>query len=166
MVGLKSQIHTQCSSTPSNKLFPFTKYQHPLIRYWKASWSNGSQSILAPEVQCNSSRTSKFMTFNQTKKGKRKKPIFQHESHLVIQFYYDFAWLYALCCAFLRAASFFFPRFVKTMTVFLVFLKIDAALQEGVGVLKLLTSKGLTESARCFNTEQKYKHIRVQNMQT
>ena len=99
------------------------------------------------------------------KKGKRKKPIFQHESHLVIQFYYDFAWLYALCCAFLRAASFFFPRFVKTITVFLVFLKIDAALQEGVGVLKLLSSKGLTESARCFNTEQKYKHIRVQNMQ-
>lgn len=44
--------------------------------------------------------------------------------------------------------------------------RIDAALQEGVGVLKLLTSKGLTESARCFNTEQKYKHIRVQNMQT
>ncbi|KAA8549669.1 hypothetical protein F0562_001313 [Nyssa sinensis] len=44
--------------------------------------------------------------------------------------------------------------------------RIDAALQEGVGVLKLLISEGLTESARCFNTEQKYKHIRLQTMPT
>ncbi|KAK9273733.1 hypothetical protein L1049_018543 [Liquidambar formosana] len=44
--------------------------------------------------------------------------------------------------------------------------RIDAALQEGVGALKLLLSKGLTESARCFNTEQKYKHIRLQTMPT
>ncbi|KAF8403971.1 hypothetical protein HHK36_012081 [Tetracentron sinense] len=43
--------------------------------------------------------------------------------------------------------------------------RIDAALQEGVGALKLLISKGLTESARCFNTEQKYKHIRLQTSQ-
>ncbi|KAG6632688.1 hypothetical protein CIPAW_13G176100 [Carya illinoinensis] len=44
--------------------------------------------------------------------------------------------------------------------------RIDAALEEGVGVLKLLLSKGLTESARCFNREQKYKHIRLQTMPT
>ncbi|KAK3204883.1 hypothetical protein Dsin_018929 [Dipteronia sinensis] len=44
--------------------------------------------------------------------------------------------------------------------------RIDVALQEGVEVLKLLVSKGLTESARCFNTEQKYKHIRLQTMPT
>lgn len=43
-------------------------------------------------------------------------------------------------------------------------LKIEAALQEGVDALKQLVSKGLTESARCFNTQQKYKHIRLQNM--
>ncbi|KAJ4724034.1 Peptidyl-tRNA hydrolase family protein [Melia azedarach] len=43
--------------------------------------------------------------------------------------------------------------------------RIDTALREGVGVLKLLLSKGLTESARHFNTEQKYKHIRLQTMQ-
>lgn len=42
--------------------------------------------------------------------------------------------------------------------------QIDTALQEGVEVLKLLLSKGLTESARHFNTIQKYKHIRLQNM--
>lgn len=42
--------------------------------------------------------------------------------------------------------------------------RIDAALQEGVGALKQILSKGLTESARCFNTEQKYKHIRLQTM--
>ena len=45
-------------------------------------------------------------------------------------------------------------------------LKINAALREGVDALKLLIAKGLTESARCFNTEQKYKHLRVQAMQT
>ncbi|XP_031261690.1 peptidyl-tRNA hydrolase, mitochondrial isoform X2 [Pistacia vera] len=44
--------------------------------------------------------------------------------------------------------------------------RIDAALPEGVEVLKLLVSKGLTESARHFNTQQKYKHIRLQTMQT
>uniref|UniRef100_A0A5B7BX73 Peptidyl-tRNA hydrolase, mitochondrial n=1 Tax=Davidia involucrata TaxID=16924 RepID=A0A5B7BX73_DAVIN len=44
--------------------------------------------------------------------------------------------------------------------------RIDTALQEGVDVLKLLISKGLTESARCFNMEQKYKHIRLQTMPT
>ncbi|KAK2986556.1 hypothetical protein RJ640_022434 [Escallonia rubra] len=44
--------------------------------------------------------------------------------------------------------------------------RIDAALQEGAGVLKQLILKGLTESARCFNREQKYKHIRLQTMPT
>nr|GMC69549.1 peptidyl-tRNA hydrolase, mitochondrial [Ipomoea batatas] len=38
---------------------------------------------------------------------------------------------------------------------------VDVALQEGVGALKQLVSKGLTESSRCFNTQQKYKHIRL-----
>lgn len=42
--------------------------------------------------------------------------------------------------------------------------RIEAALLEGVDALKQLVSKGLTESARCFNTQQKYKHIRSQNM--
>ncbi|KAL0417418.1 UNVERIFIED_CONTAM: Peptidyl-tRNA hydrolase, mitochondrial [Sesamum radiatum] len=42
--------------------------------------------------------------------------------------------------------------------------RIDAALQEGVDALKQVLSKGLTESARCFNKEQKYKHIRLQTM--
>ncbi|CAL5357907.1 hypothetical protein CsSME_00047606 [Camellia sinensis var. sinensis] len=37
--------------------------------------------------------------------------------------------------------------------------RIDACLQEGVGMLKQLMYKGVTESARCFNKEQKYKHI-------
>ncbi|KAL5541325.1 hypothetical protein UlMin_033426 [Ulmus minor] len=44
--------------------------------------------------------------------------------------------------------------------------RIDVALREGVGVLKLLLSRGLTESARRFNTEQKYKHIRLQTLPT
>ncbi|MBA0627976.1 hypothetical protein Godav_022765 [Gossypium davidsonii] len=44
--------------------------------------------------------------------------------------------------------------------------RIDSALQEGVEGLKLLLLKGLTESARRFNTEQKYKHIRLQTMPT
>eukprot|EP00268_Persea_americana_P031135 TRINITY_DN30226_c0_g1_i10.p1 TRINITY_DN30226_c0_g1~~TRINITY_DN30226_c0_g1_i10.p1 ORF type:complete len:204 (-),score=26.16 TRINITY_DN30226_c0_g1_i10:415-1026(-) len=43
--------------------------------------------------------------------------------------------------------------------------RINAALREGVDALKLLIAKGLTESARCFNTEQKYKHLRAQAMQ-
>ncbi|OWM69276.1 hypothetical protein CDL15_Pgr025463 [Punica granatum] len=42
--------------------------------------------------------------------------------------------------------------------------KIDVALQEGVGALKHVLSKGLTESARCFNREQKYKHLRLQTL--
>ncbi|XP_043708310.1 peptidyl-tRNA hydrolase, mitochondrial-like isoform X1 [Telopea speciosissima] len=42
--------------------------------------------------------------------------------------------------------------------------RIDTALQEGVDALKLLLSKGFTESARCFNREQKYKHIRLQTL--
>ena len=69
---------------------------------------------------------------------------------------------------FLLARMSFTTIFVKFnfIIAWFVFLKIDEALQEGVAAMKLLTSKGLTESSRCFNTEQKYKHIRVQNMQT
>nr|GMC73989.1 peptidyl-tRNA hydrolase, mitochondrial [Ipomoea batatas] len=44
--------------------------------------------------------------------------------------------------------------------------RVDVALQEGVGALKQLLSKGLTESSRCFNTQQKYKHIRLQTIPT
>ncbi|KAH7520982.1 hypothetical protein FEM48_Zijuj08G0203300 [Ziziphus jujuba var. spinosa] len=44
--------------------------------------------------------------------------------------------------------------------------KIDDALKEGVAALKLLLSKGLTETARIFNTDQKYKHIRYQTLPT
>ncbi|XP_060672636.1 peptidyl-tRNA hydrolase, mitochondrial [Ziziphus jujuba] len=44
--------------------------------------------------------------------------------------------------------------------------RIDDAIQEGVGALKLLLSKGLTETARSFNTDQKYKHIRFQTLPT
>ncbi|XP_059440871.1 peptidyl-tRNA hydrolase, mitochondrial isoform X2 [Corylus avellana] len=44
--------------------------------------------------------------------------------------------------------------------------RIDAALQDGVVMLKLLLSKGLTECARCFNKEQKYKYTRLQTMPT
>ncbi|XP_052179053.1 peptidyl-tRNA hydrolase, mitochondrial isoform X2 [Diospyros lotus] len=42
--------------------------------------------------------------------------------------------------------------------------RIDAALQEGVEALKQVLLKGLSQSARCFNKEQKYKHIRLQTM--
>lgn len=44
--------------------------------------------------------------------------------------------------------------------------RIDVALQEGADALKLVLSKGLTESTRCFNVEQKYKHIRLQTLPT
>ncbi|GKV32800.1 hypothetical protein SLEP1_g41376 [Rubroshorea leprosula] len=44
--------------------------------------------------------------------------------------------------------------------------KINAALREGVDALKLLLSKGLAESARSFNPQQKYKHLRLQTMPT
>ncbi|CAO2832880.1 unnamed protein product [Amaranthus hypochondriacus] len=40
--------------------------------------------------------------------------------------------------------------------------RIDAALQEGVDMLKQMPSEGLAECARWFNREQKYKHIRPQ----
>ncbi|KAK7400132.1 hypothetical protein VNO78_11332 [Psophocarpus tetragonolobus] len=42
--------------------------------------------------------------------------------------------------------------------------RIDEALQEGVDALKLLLVKGLAKSAKGFNKEQKYKHLRVQNL--
>jgi len=52
------------------------------------------------------------------------------------------------------------------ISMYLAFLveQIDEALQEGVDALKLLLSKGFTESAKRFNKEQKYKHLRVQNL--
>lgn len=52
------------------------------------------------------------------------------------------------------------------MYCFLSLEKIDAALPEGVDALKLVLSKGLTESARQFNVVQKYKHIRLQTLPT
>ncbi|KAL2347341.1 hypothetical protein Fmac_001341 [Flemingia macrophylla] len=42
--------------------------------------------------------------------------------------------------------------------------RIDEALQEGVDGLKFLLSKSLAEIAKRFNKEQKYKHLRVQNL--
>nr|XP_043627911.1 peptidyl-tRNA hydrolase, mitochondrial [Erigeron canadensis] len=39
--------------------------------------------------------------------------------------------------------------------------KIDIGLKEGVAALKKLVTRGVEESARGFNTEQKYKHIKV-----
>ncbi|WCJ33534.1 Peptidyl-tRNA hydrolase family protein [Euphorbia peplus] len=44
--------------------------------------------------------------------------------------------------------------------------RIDSAMLEGVDALKSLLLKGFTESARSFNQEQKYKHIRLQTMPT
>ncbi|KAJ3673896.1 hypothetical protein LUZ60_005888 [Juncus effusus] len=42
--------------------------------------------------------------------------------------------------------------------------RIDVAIEEGVDVLKMVISNGLTEAAKLFNTEQKYKHLKVQNL--
>ncbi|GAU41627.1 hypothetical protein TSUD_81130 [Trifolium subterraneum] len=42
--------------------------------------------------------------------------------------------------------------------------RIDEALHEGVDALKHLLSKGLEVSAKRFNKEQKYKHLRVQTL--
>ncbi|KAI5384993.1 peptidyl-tRNA hydrolase, mitochondrial isoform X1 [Lathyrus oleraceus] len=42
--------------------------------------------------------------------------------------------------------------------------RIDEALHEGVDALKLLLSKGLEVSAKRFNKDQKYKHLRVQTL--
>ncbi|URD76566.1 Peptidyl-tRNA hydrolase [Musa troglodytarum] len=42
--------------------------------------------------------------------------------------------------------------------------RIDVALQEGVDVLKTLLAKGLTECASSTNTDQKYKHLRLQTL--
>ncbi|CAI9290296.1 unnamed protein product [Lactuca saligna] len=39
--------------------------------------------------------------------------------------------------------------------------RIDVGLKEGVVALKELLSKGVEESARSFNTDQKYKHIKI-----
>ncbi|KAJ9183144.1 hypothetical protein P3X46_007048 [Hevea brasiliensis] len=43
--------------------------------------------------------------------------------------------------------------------------RIDTAIPEGVAALKYILSKGLTECARHFNQEQKYKHLRLQTCQ-
>jgi len=51
-----------------------------------------------------------------------------------------------------------------SMLVALPIEQIDEALQEGVDALKLLLFKGFAESAKRFNKEQKYKHLRVQNL--
>ncbi|KAF3323809.1 peptidyl-tRNA hydrolase [Carex littledalei] len=39
--------------------------------------------------------------------------------------------------------------------------RIDSALEESTDILRTIISKGLTEAARLYNTEQKYKHLRV-----
>ncbi|KAI3523511.1 hypothetical protein L1887_01695 [Cichorium endivia] len=39
--------------------------------------------------------------------------------------------------------------------------RIDVGLKEGVDALKELVTKGLEESSRSFNTDQKYKHIKI-----
>lgn len=41
--------------------------------------------------------------------------------------------------------------------------RINVGLKEGVIALKQLLLKGVEESARVFNTEQKYKHIKVED---
>ncbi|XP_055805381.1 peptidyl-tRNA hydrolase, mitochondrial [Solanum dulcamara] len=42
--------------------------------------------------------------------------------------------------------------------------RIDAALLEGAHALEQVLSKGFSESSNCFNTTQKYKHIRLQTL--
>ncbi|CAA6659083.1 unnamed protein product [Spirodela intermedia] len=42
--------------------------------------------------------------------------------------------------------------------------RIDAALKEGVGILKAIIQEGLTESSRSANMEQKYKHLRPKTL--
>ncbi|KAL3378381.1 hypothetical protein AABB24_004347 [Solanum stoloniferum] len=44
--------------------------------------------------------------------------------------------------------------------------RIDAALLEGAHALEQVLSKGFSESSNCFNTTQKYKHIRLQTLPT
>ncbi|KAM3252715.1 peptidyl-tRNA hydrolase, mitochondrial isoform X1 [Capsicum annuum] len=44
--------------------------------------------------------------------------------------------------------------------------RIDAALLEGAHALEQVLSKGFSESSHCFNTIQKYKHIRLQTLPT
>ena len=65
----------------------------------------------------------------------------------------------AICTFFALHSSifFFFPLIFPSGQV-------DEALQEGVDALRLLLSEGLDESAKRFNKEQKYKHLRVQTL--
>ena len=44
--------------------------------------------------------------------------------------------------------------------------QIDDALKEGAYALEQVLSKGLTETASRFNTDQKYKNIRLHTMPT
>ncbi|KAJ6852324.1 peptidyl-tRNA hydrolase, mitochondrial-like [Iris pallida] len=55
--------------------------------------------------------------------------------------------------------AFLLQRFNKTARE-----RIDSALQEGVDILRTLIAKGLTECARSANTDQKYKHLRLQTL--
>ncbi|KAL6902083.1 hypothetical protein ACP4OV_004959 [Aristida adscensionis] len=43
--------------------------------------------------------------------------------------------------------------------------RIDSAIKEGVDILKLVATKGLTEAARLSNVDQKYKHLRLHDFQ-
>ncbi|EAY89989.1 hypothetical protein OsI_11554 [Oryza sativa Indica Group] len=43
--------------------------------------------------------------------------------------------------------------------------RIDSAIEEGVEILKLVVTKGLTEAARSSNVDQKYKHLTTHDMQ-
>ncbi|RCV44824.1 hypothetical protein SETIT_9G405500v2 [Setaria italica] len=43
--------------------------------------------------------------------------------------------------------------------------RIDSAIKEGVNILKMVATKGLTEAARLSNADQKYKHLRSHDLQ-
>ncbi|CAL4914379.1 unnamed protein product [Urochloa decumbens] len=43
--------------------------------------------------------------------------------------------------------------------------RIDSAVKEGVDILKMVATKGLTEAARLSNADQKYKHLRSDDLQ-
>lgn len=44
--------------------------------------------------------------------------------------------------------------------------RIDSAIREGVDILKMVATRGLTEAARLSNADQKYKHLRSHDIQT
>lgn len=43
--------------------------------------------------------------------------------------------------------------------------RIDSAIKEGVEILKMVVTKGLTEAARLSNADQKYKHLRSHDLE-